>query len=451
MAKIELTDAFIRSLAVAKRTEVSDARERGLTLRVSPSGRKVFSFRMRGANGKVQRANIGPYPDYKLAEARAKASELRRCVHSGENITASSLKEANAVAAELQINIPTLDEILGEYQHTMSERRKIWHRPSQDRFSDAEKRIRSVFGEHLQTRVTDLALADLVRSMQQYAPKNGKPSANGQVSRARSYLMPVLDWCSHRNRFHRIGSGRHVRLTVVDMRQSHDPAVDDHRITGFRDRALDHHELKRVLPLLVWPAPACLNMKLQTERDFRPIALRFILLTCARREEVAQMKWHHFRSSIGVWHKPYVKTVSGPPRQQNLPLSDAAIELLASLPGYSLKHPDAYVFPNEVGGKLDNWGRVTAAIHRESRTTDWHRHDLRRTGATIMKVIGISPRTIDEILAHNASRSDDGTSRALENYFASGNLLEHVDDPQKTALDRLAEALGFIELQNEAG
>lgn len=103
------------------------------------------------------------------------------------------------------------------------------------------------------------------------------------------------------------------------------------------------------------------------------------------------------------------------------------------------------VFPNAEGGVLGNWNRITRAVQRESNTSDWHRHDLRRTGATIMKVLGVSPRVIDEILAHNPPRVDGGTSKSLENYFSTGHLLKHVEDPQKAALNKLAEALDYIE------
>lgn len=62
-----------------------------------------------------------------------------------------------------------------------------------------------------------------------------------------------------------------------------------------------------------------------------------------------------------------------------------------------------------------------------------------------MKLLGVAPRIIDEILAHNAPNEDEGTSRALENYFSLGHLLEHVENPQKAGLDKLAEALAFVE------
>ncbi len=62
-----------------------------------------------------------------------------------------------------------------------------------------------------------------------------------------------------------------------------------------------------------------------------------------------------------------------------------------------------------------------------------------------MKALGIASRTIDDILAHNATDEDEGVSTALKNYLVSVQLLGHIEDPQKVALDKWAEALEFIE------
>lgn len=445
MAKFELTDAYIKKLKVETRTEVSDIKSTGLVFRAYPGGKKTFAFRMRGADGKVQGALIGTYPDTKLSEARTAAEKMRKDVKGGLDITASGQKAAARTAAEIEAAIPTLDAIITEYEVEMSAKRKIWQSTKNGYPSEAARRLRRVFADHLDCQVTTLTPAVLAKTMMTYKPKHAKATANGQVSRARSYLMPVFDWCAHRHRFRKAGLGRPIKLELADIRETIDPAVYDYSISGKRERALDHLELGRVLPLLIWPAPANLRMKLAVSQDFRPIAHMFLLLTCARLSELVNMRWRDFREDVGIWHKPYVKTISGPPRKQNLPLSDMAVSLLQGLPNYEKRKPNDLVFPNECGGELGNWTRITRALMRESQTEDWHRHDLRRTGATIMKALGVSPRVIDEILAHNAFSVDDGTSRALENYFVSGHLLEHVQDPKKIALDRLAEALAYIQ------
>ena len=445
MARVELTDKFIRSCKVEVRTDFTDAKSAGLILNVYPSGQKSFTFRLRGPDGKRQGANIGHYGNISLSDARVAAADLRKRLKAGEDITAAAQKAANAKAAALHAEIPTLQAIVQEYEKIMAPKRKTWNPTVNGKASEARRRIERVFQSHLLSPITEIGLEDLAHSMNTYVPRSGKGTANGQVSRARSYLMTMFDWAAHRNKFHKIGLGRRRKINVVDVRQTYDPAIDDHSITGERDRALDHLELARVLPLLIWPAPECLGLKVPSKHDLRAVSLRFLLLTAARLSEVVNMKWGDYREQVGIWHKPYVKTISGAAKQQSLPLSDAAIALLRGLPNFDSRKSDELVFPNAEGGGLDNWQRINGAVHRESQTSDWHRHDLRRTAATIMKLLGVSPRVIDEILAHNASSKDEGSSQALENYFASTHLLKHVEHPQKVALDKLAEALEYIE------
>ena len=451
MATVDLTDAYLRTLRVEKRTEFSDRKETGLSARALPSGTITFAFRMRSPDGGTQRSVIGQYPDMKLAEARRRASVLRTAVRDGEDITAAARKAVAAAEADLSKGIPTLMEVLEEYEKQMSSKRKTWRRNETGAECEAIRRIKAVFPDFLSMLVTEIELTQIAAAMNSYVPKSGQVKANGQVSRARAYLMPVLDWCAHRNRFDKVGLGRPFKIDVVDLRQTYDPASDDYDIVGSRDRALDHLELARVMPLLIWPAPKDLAMKMKVEDDLRPAALRFLLFTCARLDEMVKMRWEDFRENSGLWHKPYVKTISGPPRQQYLPLSDAAIALLKSLPNFETRQGDQLFFPNEAGNFMGNWHRITKAVQRESGTNDWHRHDLRRTGASIMKALGINARVIDEILAHNAKNEDDGTSKSLEAYLSSVHLLDHVEDQKKVALDKLAEALCFIEsdLQNQ--
>lgn len=451
MAKINLTDKFIKARKVKARSDVTDAKETGLLIRFYPSGQKTFAFRLRGPNGKIQSRNIGHYGNIGLADARAAAAELRSRLKAGKDITAASEKAAAAEAAALHAEIPTLQMVVVEYEKYMSQKSKTWMPTKNGKPSEARRRIERVFQPHLSTRITEIGLEDLAHTMNTYVPCSGRGTANGQVSRGRSYLMTMFDWVAHRNKWNKVGLGRRAKLDVVDVRQTYDPSIDDYSITGRRDRALDHLELARILPFLVWPAPEALGLTTHPQHDLRAVALRFLLLTAARRSELVNMKWGHFRETSGVWHKPYVKTISGPPKMQNLPLSDAAIELLRGLPNYEDRKPDDLVFPNAEGGGLDNWQRITSAVHRVSGTSDWHRHDLRRTAATIMKLLGVSPRVIDEILAHKPSNKDEGSSTALENYLATTHLLEHVIDPQKAALDKLAEALEHIGMASIKG
>lgn len=66
------------------------------------------------------------------------------------------------------------------------------------------------------------------------------------------------------------------------------------------------------------------------------------------------------------------------------------------------------MFPNDADSKLGNWTRITRALQRESGTNGWHRHDLRRTAASIIRAVGVTETVIDEILGHKPVSSREG-------------------------------------------
>ncbi len=71
--------------------------------------------------------------------------------------------------------------------------------------------------------------------------------------------------------------------------------------------------------------------------------------------------------------------------------------------------PEALVFrtPASRGGdgRLVNWDRETKRLMRETGTTGWTRHDLRRTGATLLGEMGAEPHVIEAALNHAAIQS----------------------------------------------
>lgn len=342
--------------------------------------------------------------------------------------------------------------LLDDFEAFRAPVREIWRKSPEGR-CEARRRIECVFDNLTDHRMSDLIDDDFAACMMRYKPavENDKGTANGQVSRARAYLAPVLNWAAHRKPFHKKGAGRPGRIETPDLSLTHDPADDDPTITGIRERALHQDELTAILPLLVYPAPAVLKMKTLPEDDYRPIALRFQLLTAARIDEIASMRWRHLAKNQRIWHKPVIKTIGGKVRrEQNLSLSEAAMDLLQALPGFHDSDPNDYVFPNSVGGKLGNWGRITKAIQRESGTTDWHRHDLRRTAASIMNAVGESDTAIDGILGHKASDREEKVSASLKHYVAIQQILVDPPSPQRDALDRLAKILSLMQPEGQA-
>ena len=114
-----------------------------------------------------------------------------------------------------------------------------------------------------------------------------------------------------------------------------------------------------------------------------------------------------------------------------MPLSRQAVALLRRIgPG----KPDALAFATPTGGALSNWQRALRRVHAATDTTNWHRHDLRRTGATLLGRLGIAPHIIELALGHA-----DAHSRLASVY----NRARYFSDVA-AALQKLADLLDEI-------
>lgn len=449
MKNSTLSDASLRKLKpTGERYEITDGVAVGLRARISASGNTTFILRAKNAENKNKTITLGSYPEMSLKDARAAASRARLELKAGKDVNAEK-KKVRRAAAELPSSITLLD-LVCEFEKRAAPSKKIW-RPRGPRTvrSSARQVIERVYAKLLQmdvAAITDEEFARAALSYERVKPTDTKKAANGQASRARAYLGPVLDWAAGRKTFSKIGASRSPKINVVSLATTHDPATDDPTITGVRKRVLTETELKAVLPYLIHPAPKIGSLQLEGGKDYRPMAMRFLLFTCARLVEVCAMRWGDVDRLNGVWHKPSVKSTRGGPRSQDLPLSEAAMSILQRLPGWKACKNEDFVFPNGTGkGKLDNWTRYQSALHEVTGTFDWHRHDLRRTSATIMHALKVPPSTIAQVLAHKDVFKGERVGGATSHYLQLSRVLSKTRDPQEEALATLAEALNTIE------
>ena len=118
--------------------------------------------------------------------------------------------------------------------------------------------------------------------------------------------------------------------------------------------------------------------------------------------------------------------------------------MLSALPAFTTRLSDAFVFPNRDGGKLDNWNRVADQIHRGSNTSGWTRHDLRRTGATLLEELQVPVQTIEAILDHTNRFANAGVSQSAGHYMIAARILNGTEDPKVIALNKLSAILDEI-------
>jgi integrase len=263
-------------------------------------------------------------------------------------------------------------------------------------WADSRKRVEVVFSRLLDKPVSTMTVGDLQLAADAY------PFPQSASFAVRS-LRPALKWAAQPGR-------SYLDKALTEITQPTPPTP--------RQRVLSHAELASILPVL--------------RQSTRPHAkaMRFVAMTLARREEVCDATWREVDLSAGTWTLPGTRTKNGQPHI--VPLSRQAISLLRGLgPG----KPDAVVFATSAHSSLGNWDREQKRIHTKSKTTGWHRHDLRRTGATLLGELGTPPHIVEAALNHVAIHS------ALASTYNRYRYGPEVAD----ALQRLADILDTIE------
>jgi integrase len=179
-----------------------------------------------------------------------------------------------------------------------------------------------------------------------------------------------------------------------------------------RERVLIEDELKAI-----WP-------HLQGSHGY---VMKWLLWTGCRLNEAAGMTFSEIQTD--KWTIPAARSKSK--RERVIPLPRQALSLLHSR---AIGDPNSLVFPSARSGELSNWDRVTKKLQETSGTSDWHRHDLRRTVATMLGDLGFAPHVVTVVLGH-AHVAEGATAI----YARSRYQREH-----REALQALADAIERI-------
>jgi integrase len=152
---------------------------------------------------------------------------------------------------------------------------------------------------------------------------------------------------------------------------------------------------------------------------FGPFA-KLLLLTAARRDEVASARWSEFDLAAKTWTIPKERTKSG--QAHEVPLSESALRVLEGLPRIEARHRSTgFVFSTTGKTAVSGFSRaksiIDAAILAMKRESAAHRgydqaavqapeawtfHDLRRSAASGLAGLGIAPHVIEAVLGHRS-------------------------------------------------
>jgi integrase len=266
-----------------KRYEVHDLLCPGFSLRVFPTGRKVFTVKYR--YGLTQRRlPIGVHPRISLAEARNKALEALRLVDEG----------IDPAARRRQLSM-TVESVCADFIRQYARpRNRSWREA--ERIMDRE--FVSVFG---QRDIREIKRHDIIELMDAAIERG----ASYQANRIHAHLRKLFNWCMERG----IIETSPVAGTKPPTRERQ------------RERVLSDDEIRAVLRVCAKePYPF---------GQFVPL----LLATAQRRGEVSQMKWSQVDLDAKQWVIPAALAKNGKPHV--VPLNDFAVQLLSEIPRFA--------------------------------------------------------------------------------------------------------------------
>jgi integrase len=383
--RVRLTETAINkatrdAILGARRIDLTDPDQKGLVLRVGKSGSATWTLACKDPLGKFKRIMIGGYPAIGLRAARAQARSLREDVRNGT-------PRGPVARSKCDMTLKGLFELYAT--QGQGSKLKSW--------SEARKRLASMF-----TRVMEVPLAELSLDRLQYVlDRHGMRSPASAAWGLRS-IRPILKWAG--------APGRGL-VPKEFASLSYDGKVSR------RQRVLNEDELVAVL----------LAMKRLAGQPYID-CMQFIMLTLLRRSEAVHIRWQ----DVTFGDEPHVRIVGTKNGlDHKVPLSRQGVQLLMSWRDGGNPKATDLVFYNGDGGLLVNWTRAQRLINGASGTSAWHRHDLRRTGTTILGEMGFEPHILEAALNHTAIHSPLAATYNRSRYR-----------PQvKEALQRLADKL----------
>lgn len=394
MASKHLTDAAVKAavneaVETKKRRDISDRVQRGLVLRVTPTGAASFAFAYRAKGQKVtQRITLGPYPAVKLAEAREKAGDYHKQVARGLDPRAEMKREAeaDAAAAVEKASRVTVTEAIEQYL-TIKIRR--------ERSRDG---ARSSLFKDVVPAVGAKALADLTRKDMQKIIAGIE--ARGSMTQSRltlAYTKAMLNW--------------HIERGTIDAHEI--AALKVARRSQPRERVLSVLEVRafwRLLPDL---------RMYDAERDI----LRLQLLLGQRVGEVAGMMRHEVDLERKVWTLAGERTKNGD--RHEVPLGPMAQEIVgramqAQRGKLLFPRTDGEpISPNAVATSLLRGQGVFDFKSADGEPNPFTSHDLRRTCATLMERGGTPRNIVSAVLNHR-----DGKNVTTVHYLHNDEMRE---------------------------
>lgn len=327
----------------------------GLAIRVSEIGRISFYYNYRTGKGRTavkKWVHIGSYPAWTPENARQKVKELAAQVIMG----ADPADEAKV--AKVAITVADVIQIFRQ-QHISAKLK-----PSSQRLyvGIISKHIIPMLGRIKIREVTHRDVAKLHHELR---------DSPYMANRTAAVLSKFFNWCEKNGYRDRNSNPAEDLEKYKEQKRMDFLKIEDIEAIGQSLSALE--ALGHVSPM-----PAA--------------ALRLLLLTGARLDEILSLKWSYLDLDANLANLPDSKTGF---KVLHLPLP--AVEVFRSLPAFD----NEYVFPSDSkSGHLTSIRKPWAAVCAHAGLSGWRLHDLRHAFASTAVNSGASLPMIGALLGH---------------------------------------------------
>lgn len=340
----------------------------GLRLAIQPSGFKSWVVRY-DFQGRDRKYTLGTFAKMDVAEARKRAyADVIGPLHAGTDPQAGKVEERRNAKAKRAGEVTlkaAYDLYLTDYVDDAIKKGKM--RPK------SKALIESSFKLVWLAKFKNRAIDQITKAEARHAVRNA-----GDQSHAFTIGRAFFNWC--------VGEDM--------LRESPLKDVTAPTTNAPRERVLDDNEIR-----VFW----CAAEKL--DYPFGPF-LKLLLLTGARRDEVAKMERKELDLDAATWTIPKTRTKNG--REHVVHLSDAALWILKSLPTIKSKDKPRFVFTTTGESPVSGYSKaklhidknIAAELDEGDEFEAWIFHDLRRSCATGMGNLGVGVAVIEAALNH---------------------------------------------------
>lgn len=361
----KLTDRFMASFkpAAGKKDRLAfDSECRGLGVRATVSGTRTFLIQWTDPSTlRKRREPLGVWGGITVDQARAAARIRLGEVAKGNDPRAErEAKRAEALRQKAEEQL-TLGALVNDWATLHLAARRPRYR------TEAVRAIRHAFRAHLDRPAGRITRGDAVNVLDKIM-KADTPSIAG---RTLAYCRACYSWAEKRDK---VAGNPFSGLPIPTASHA-------------RERVLNDDEIGRV-----WSAAMAIG------EPWGPL-FRMLILSLARREEVAAMRWSELDADLSIWTIPGVRMKRGQPHVIALP--EAARETLRTvtrLDGQDL------IFSTTGTTPVSGFTKSKAALDKASEVAGWRLHDIRRSGVSTLAGMGVDAIVADMLLAHQPGK-----------------------------------------------